>query len=132
MAPEHSHTAHSEAAPPKQSLVPCPCHHWIQAEPGWQKSLEVLREGRGEAEERQEPSGAPLNLLLVPCKICKKLPSRVPEHGCEEDVAHGCGWALQTQVSCNLSSGVPEAGCWRGEAKFPLSRCPRHPSQGLP
>ena len=110
---------HSEAAPPKQGLLPCRCHHWFQAEPGWQKPAEVLREaegkgrggraeaggeaegevgvrlsrgwggvgsrqrgdrkgGWGEAEERQrvagrrqKPSGYPLNLFLVPFKICK-------------------------------------------------------------
>lgn len=39
----------------RQSLVPCPCHHWFQAESGWQEFLEVLRKDRGDAEERQKP-----------------------------------------------------------------------------
>lgn len=63
LAPEHGYQgrscqearAPSEAAPLKQSLVPCPCHHWFQAEPGWQEFPEVLREDRGDAEERQKP-----------------------------------------------------------------------------
>ena len=91
LAPEHTCQGgswtqemgpHSERAPLKQGFVPCPCHHWFQAEPSWQKPAEVLR-GSGEeagreeggrqreAERRQKPSGSPLNLFLIPYKIYK-------------------------------------------------------------